>query len=90
MEWDESSTKFYDEFGITKVRNFDSDNDTDDTDDEDDDLDLAHKFVRRLCKATYDKWRLTNMQQMYDGYRTVVGQAVIDLLIEYLNFANFA
>ncbi|KAG0340986.1 hypothetical protein BG000_010536 [Podila horticola] len=88
LQFDESSANYFNDFGFisrdhkSKSRNDDSDSDSD-MDYDDDGIDPMHKEVRKLGKRTYDKWRLTNMQQMFDGYRQAVSRLIVGLLIQY-------
>ncbi|KAF9383581.1 hypothetical protein CPB97_006345 [Podila verticillata] len=88
LTFDESSANYFNDFGFIsmdkKSNSGDDDSDNDEYEEYDDDgLDPMHKEVRKLGKRTYDKWRLTNMQQMSDGYCKAVSQAVVDLLLQY-------
>ncbi|KAG0031887.1 hypothetical protein BGZ82_006749 [Podila clonocystis] len=45
--------------------------------------DPVHKAVRKLGRNTYKKWRSTITQQTFAGYRKVICQSFIDLLLQY-------
>ncbi|KAG0027459.1 hypothetical protein BGZ82_008967 [Podila clonocystis] len=84
LPFDESSAKYFNDFGfIDKDCESKSHNNDSDMDDDDDGLDPKHKEVRKLGRRIYDKWRLTNMQQMFDGYLKAVSRSLVGLLVQY-------
>ncbi|KAF9383781.1 hypothetical protein CPB97_006180 [Podila verticillata] len=81
-DWDEASARYFDEFGTLSPINVDDSEDRD-MKKESDGQDPAHKMVLKLGKRTYKKWQRTMAQQMFEGYRDVICQSFINLLLHY-------
>lgn len=82
-DWDESSAWYFNKFGTLPPINIDDSDDGRDVRKDGDGQDPAHKAVLKLGKRTYNKWQRTMTQQMFEGYRDVIRQSFIDLLLHY-------
>ncbi|KAF9315907.1 hypothetical protein BG003_002549 [Podila horticola] len=78
----ESSARYFQEFGAHGPAKVDDSHSCDMSDDVDG-QDLVQKAVRKLGKSTYKKWGRTITQQSLAGYRKVICQCFIDLLLRY-------